>query len=264
MDRAARARDERAVGFSFDLESGAAQRHAAALGRQQHDGRGAQQERRLRHRHHAADDRRAKPSGASRTGCSPRSRRSIHIRSMQSKAARGAPLYKEYCAACHGAGGARLHRRVRRQGHADRRDRAPTAAGSTRTPTSSRSISRRSTPAIPGASRISARPSATPTCRSTASGCARRTCTTARCRRCAICSSPQPKRPTAVLSRLRRVRPGEGRLRLGRRRGERQEILQVRLKRAGQRQRRARGQALRHRACARTTRTRWSNILKTF
>ena len=31
---------------------------------------------------------------------------------------------------------------------------------------------------------------ATPTCRSTACGCARRTCTTDRCRRCARCSSP--------------------------------------------------------------------------
>ena len=44
-----------AGGLSVDLEPAAAQGHAAALGRQQHDGRGAQQERGVRHRHHAAD-----------------------------------------------------------------------------------------------------------------------------------------------------------------------------------------------------------------
>ena len=50
-----------------------------------------------------------------------------------------------------------------------------------------------------GASGISARPSATPTCRSTACGCARRTCTTARCRTCATCSS---RRRTAAGSSI--------------------------------------------------------------
>ena len=45
----------------------------------------------------------------------------------------------------------------------------------------------------------SARHSATRTCRSTASGCARRICTTVRCRRCAICSSPPPDaRPSST------------------------------------------------------------------
>src|SRR5260370_13526113 len=47
-----------------------------------------------------------------------------------------------------------------------------------------------STPRTPkSASDISARPSATQTSRSTGFGCARRTCTMARCRRCAICWS---------------------------------------------------------------------------
>ena len=44
-------------------------------------------------------------------------------------------------------------------------------------------------------SRRSAARSATTRHSSTASGCARRTCTTARCRRCATCSSPSDKRP---------------------------------------------------------------------
>ena len=44
--------------------------HAVALGRQQHPGRGAQQERSVRHRHDAADDRPRKRSGASSSGCS--------------------------------------------------------------------------------------------------------------------------------------------------------------------------------------------------
>ena len=72
---------------------------------------------------------------------------------------------------------------------ADRRDRHRPRRGSTTTPTSSRSTRTRSTPAAaPSASRPSARPTATPTRRSTASGCARPTCTTARCRRSRRCS----------------------------------------------------------------------------
>ena len=49
-----------------------------------------------------------------------------------------------------------------------------------------------------GASTISARRTATPTCRSTACGCARRTCTTGRCRRSARCSFPRSARPSST------------------------------------------------------------------
>ena len=45
-------------------------------------------------------------------------------------------------------------------------------------------------------------------------GARRRTCTTARCRRCAICSNRRPIGPQVVLARLRPVRPEERRLRL--------------------------------------------------
>ena len=106
------------------------------------------------------------------------------------KAARGGAVYKEYCADCHGASGRDFAgEKVGKVTPIAPRS-APTAAASIRTRTTSRSTRRRSTPDIRGASSISARPSATPTCRSTACGCARPTCTTARCRRCASCSSP--------------------------------------------------------------------------
>ena len=76
----------------------------------------------------------------------------------------------------------------------------PIGAGSIRTPPSSPSTSRRSTRATHGASRISARPSATPTCRSTACGCARRICTTDRCRPCATCSSRRRRAPRCSIA----------------------------------------------------------------
>ena len=60
--------------------------HATALGRQQHHGRGAQQERRLRHRHDAADDRPRAPSSASRTGCSTSRRRAFRTFSRSTTA----------------------------------------------------------------------------------------------------------------------------------------------------------------------------------
>ena len=54
---AAGARAQRAGRLPLDLAAEAAPGHAAALGRQQRDGRGAQQERSVRHRHDTADDR---------------------------------------------------------------------------------------------------------------------------------------------------------------------------------------------------------------
>ena len=83
----------------------------------------------------------------------------------------------------------RQGRRARRPGRADRHDRhrpppARFVHARRSPPTSTGSIRTRRT-----ASRTSGRPTATPTIRSTASGCAARICTTARCRRCATCSS---------------------------------------------------------------------------
>ena len=79
--RAVAGREERAGGLPVDLAAGAAPGHAAALGRQQHDGRGAQQERGVRHRDDTAHARPAPTSDGSRSGCAPASRRSIRIRS---------------------------------------------------------------------------------------------------------------------------------------------------------------------------------------
>ena len=72
---------------------------------------------------------------------------------------------------------------------------APTAIGSIRTRSRSRRISTACTRIRRTGSRISGRPTATPIIRSTASGCAARSCTTDRCRRCAICSTRPEQRP---------------------------------------------------------------------
>ena len=81
----------------------------------------------------------------------------------------------------------RLQRRARRPGHADRGDRDRSSSARFLHARDRGHPQHRSTPAIRGASVISAKPSATRTRRSTASGCARRICTTAPSRRCAIC-----------------------------------------------------------------------------
>ena len=99
---------------------------AAALGRQQHQGLRAQPLRRLRHRRHAPDPR---PRLAARmedwlaTAEPPRFPDVFPGQFDPALAAEGAPIYARECAACHGATGPRLHRRIRRQGHPDRRDR---------------------------------------------------------------------------------------------------------------------------------------------
>ena len=227
---------------------------------------GAQQERGVRHRHDAADDRPRGDRAARGVAARPRSRRSIRYPIDPSSAARGAPIYAAYCAGCHGANGRNFQAPAGTEkrecvnvnenddelygpqvGKITRieRDRHRPRTGSIRSRTTSRQPSARSTPATRGASAISARPSATRTCRSTACGCARRTCTTARCRRLRDLLEPAAKRPPNVLSRQRRLRsearsassptlPEQG----GR------QVLHLRHIEAGQRQRRPRGQGV--------------------
>ena len=90
--------------ISLHLESGEEARHAAALGRQQRRRRGAQQERRLRHGHHAFDVDLA-AIGRIETWLWTRKAPPYPYPIDRALAARGAALYKEYCAACHGASG---------------------------------------------------------------------------------------------------------------------------------------------------------------
>ena len=97
------------------------------------------------------------------------------------------------------AGASVLHVAVRRvprarrhaHGHGDpgRRRSAPIAHRLDMWTPARRPRTTRTAKATPGSSRTSARRPATRPCRSTASGCARRICTTARCRRSRICSS---------------------------------------------------------------------------
>ncbi len=179
--------------------------HAAALGRQQHQGRGAQQERGFRHRHDAADARhgehRAHRGLAGRT----RAARSIRIRSMQTLAQRGGAVYRQYCADCHGASGRDFAgANVGKVTPIDEigTDRHRLDSYTLRPGGQPVDALRRATR---GASSISARRSATPTCRSTAYGCAGRTCTTARCPNVRALLEPSQARPRRVLARQRRV-----------------------------------------------------------
>ena len=88
VGQARAAREHRHGGFSVDLGAAQAQTarrwpaDAIALGRQQHQVRGTQQECRLRHRHHAAYHRSCWQSADSRNGCSTSCRRSTRIRSI--------------------------------------------------------------------------------------------------------------------------------------------------------------------------------------
>jgi hypothetical protein len=145
----------------------------------------------------SAPARRRRPStssasSASRTGYSMPRRPNLDFFPSTVARRQGAPLYKEYCAACHGASGSDFSGDSTSAPSSRWPKSAPTAAASIPTPTRWRSTRPRSTPATRGASPISRRPTATPTCRSTASGCARPTCTTARCPACATCSNPPP------------------------------------------------------------------------
>ena len=154
-----------------------------------------------------------------------------------------------HCAACHGYQGedgyvfegARLGKV-----EPDRAGSAPIRAGSIPTPRRSaqrqldRAVRRHALP-VPA---ISARPTATPTCRSTGCGCAAPICTTARCRRCATClrrrrSGRRPSCAASISSTAeRRLRRAALRRRAGRAAG-----LLLRHPLARQRQRRPR---LRH------------------
>ena len=121
-----RARADRRRRLPGDLPAGPEDRHAAALGRQQHQGLRAQPLRRLRHRRHAADPR---PRLAETHGGLARHRRAAALQRRLPRPVRRRPRRRGR------AGlrprlrrlprrlGARLLRRVRRQGHADRRDR---------------------------------------------------------------------------------------------------------------------------------------------
>ena len=103
--------------------------------------------------------------------------------------AKGAAMYKEYCAGCHGKSGPNFSGERVGQGHAHRGDRhRPHRLDSYAYELAvNQNLLYAGYPT--GGSLISVRPTATPTCRSTASGCARPICTTARCRRCGSCSS---------------------------------------------------------------------------
>ena len=93
-------------------------------------------------------------------------------------------------------------RDARRPGRADRRHRHGSRIVSTRTPTSSPRISTRCIRTRRTGSRISERRTDTRTIRWTASGCADRTSTTARCRRCATLLDAPEAAAEGVLPRL--------------------------------------------------------------
>ena len=262
--------------FPSDLAAAAARRrHAAALGRQQSQGRRAQPERGVRHRHDAADHRPRGHRAHRRLAARPASRRSIRIRSTRLKAARGEPIYAEYCAALSRRDGRdfqpaepkrvrhvtpiakTLRPQVGRSRRSTGRHRPRT--GSIPTRTSWRSTRARSTPATPCRFRHFRKTygyanmpldgiwlrapylhnGSVPTLRDLL--------------------EPAAKRPPNVLSRLRRLRSGEGRLRL-RRAGARADASSTcTTPRCRATATRPRGPALRHRAAGRATRTRWSS-----
>ena len=159
----------------------------APLGRQQQPGRGAEQERGDRRRRDRGVARPRRRSTAWRSGRSTSSRRCIPPRkSTTSRVDKGGQVYQASCAQVP-----RPERRGRRAGDTACRDRhRPRAAELVHERAGSADEHDRHR-ASPGSSRTSARRTATPTCRSTACGSARRTCTTARCRRFARCSSPR-------------------------------------------------------------------------
>ena len=187
--RAARTRAERPRRFSLDLEPARSARACSCTG----TATTPRSRSATRARLSAPAPRRrrstAQRSGASKTGCSTKKPPQYPYPIDSAKAARGAAIYKEYCADCHGAGprdftGERVGKVTPIE-----------EIGTDRASAGLLHLRARGEPVdalrglSTGASRISARPSATPTCRSTGYGCARPTCTTARCRRCGICWS---------------------------------------------------------------------------
>ena len=99
-------------------------------------------------------------------------------------AAQGEGLYQQHCASCHAFGGA-----ANRKGRAHRTNRHRPSAPRFVHLRTARKSEHSCTRVIRGASRISAKPKDTQTCRSTEFGCARHFFTTAPCRRYAICWS---------------------------------------------------------------------------
>ena len=205
-----------ALGFPVDLAAAAAQGHAAALGRQQHGGRGAQQERRLRHRHHAADDRPRRDR--SHRGVAPDARAAEVP--LSDRRGQGRPRGGDLRASLRDLPRRerpRLFRRARGQGDADPRHR--------HRPAPARSLHLRSRREPVDALRgLSVALQAFPQDLRLREHAARR--------RVAARAVPaqrlgaEPARPArarreaaeGLLSRQRRLRPGEGRLRVGRRR----------------------------------------------
>ena len=99
------------------------------------------------------------------------------------RATRGAEIFKDNCAGCHGKDGRDFSGGRVGDGGADRGSSARIGRGSIATPTSCRSARTCSTRTfLRSASRASRRPTAMLSFPWTASGCARPTCTTARCR----------------------------------------------------------------------------------
>ena len=237
--RPARRRHRRQRRLPLDLERRPARGHLAELGRRDPGPAGGLHRLRPRHRRAARDRDRghaAAPRVSARQAAAalpvPDRRRAGGARARRSGSA-NAP-------ACHAPGG-----RVFRPHRADRRDRhRPRAVrhldpGSTPTPPTPRRWSSASS-----ASRWS-RTSATPASRSTASGCARPTCTTARCRRWRRCSCRRRQRPTRFWRGCDIYDPATVGFRSRPPDDDCPRLFALRRRRARQRQRRA---PLRHRA----------------
>ena len=164
-----------------------------------HDSADARCRQHRAHRSVAADEGAAEVSATRSTRPRPRAA----PRSTRSTAPR-----------CHGASGRDFSGRIRRQGDADRRDR--------HRPAPARLVHLRSRgQPVDALRRLSVALCAFPQDLRLRQHAARRRlaaraviCTTARSRRCATCSSPRRSAPPVVLSRQRRLRPGEPRLRL--------------------------------------------------
>ena len=205
-------------------------------------------------------------------GSRPRSRRSIRTRSMPRRPQRGDDALRAVLRRLPRRERTRLHRAgghavARVRGHEeDERSLRPQVGKVTRIEDVGTDRHRldsytydlavepghRSTPAIRTASATSARPSATPTCRSTACGCARPYLHNGSVPTLRDLLEPAAEAPEDVLSRQRRLRPEEGRLRVRacpRRAGATFFLYDTRM--PGNAQRRPRGQGLRHRAFAR-------------
>ena len=197
------ARARRVVGLSVALDAGPARGHEPALGRQQLVGRRAQPQRGPRRRRDAGQRRPASSRG-SRRGCGICRHLAYPAPDTidQEAAERGRALYVAVLRRLpwHGRPG-RLRLRysaaTRRSARSSRSTRSAPIPG--RWASYTPELRGRPELALCGLSlalpAISARPTATPTIRSTASGRARPICTTARCRRSRDLLEPAEARP---------------------------------------------------------------------